>query len=558
MSGKLFSFVTWLCFTRLGRTLLTPLLMKGANLFLLSGEFIPEAPVMNFRSLCPPPPEEDYSQENRQLIQKLVEEEDEPTSVAEFRFPSVGDYYRAYKEGRCTPVEVAKAIMEAVKKSNSIVPPLRAIVDYSENAITRAAQASLERWQNGTPISILDGVPVSIKAEFRTDPYSYCCGSLFQPIFTETTPESHLVQNLKKAGALIVGVTNMNEFGSGANGSNPNRFNRIPRNPYDTGCYTGGSSSGSAVSVAAGLCPISLGADGGGSVRIPSSLCGLIGVKPTHGLLESSGEMPIAPSVSCPGPLCGTALDAIVAMNVLSRNSRGANPLSLRGIGAEALGGLRVGVPRDFFNHCDEEVRNICESSLKLLEDLGAVIVDVQIPELEEARVAHMATIFSEFASGLACDVDKHFDLLNPETLLVLIPGFEFRGMDYLNAQKQRTRSIIFLKEIFKQVDVLVTPTTACVAPKIDNDAIACGKTMTEISGKLVRYATLANLTGNPAISCPIGQSSKGLPVGLHFMGKWYDDATLLSIGWVLEKSNRFPPAKPKIFYDILKSTTKN
>lgn len=559
LSGKPFSFLSWFCFTRLGRYLCTPTLMKGANLYRLSGEYIPDAPVVNFRFLCPPPLEEDYTQENKRLIQRLLdeEEEEEDSTEAKFRFPSIRDYYKAYKEERCTPVEVANVILEAIKKSNSVVPPLRAIVDYSEVEIIKMAQASMERWQNEKPLSILDGVPISIKGEFNTDPYSYRCGSLFCPVFAETTPEAHLVKNLKEAGAIIIGITNMNEFGSGANGSNPNRFNRIPRNPYNTACYPGGSSSGSAVSVAAGLCPISIGADGGGSIRIPASLCGLIGFKPTQGFLESTGEMPLSQSVACPGPLCGTALDTIVAMDTLARNSHGVNPLSLRGIGARTLGGLRIGIYQDYFNHCDDNVRKICESSLELLKDLGAVIVDIQIPELEEAQIALFITIFSEIATGLACDVDKHFNLFNPETLLVLVPGFQFRAVDYLNAQKQRTRSIFFLREIFKKVDVIVTPMTGCVAPKIDEDAINCGKTMTEISGKLVRYATLANLTGNPAMTCPIGFSDDGLPIGLQFMGKWFDETTLLSICWVLEKSKRFPTGKPGIFHDILKSTTK-
>jgi Asp-tRNA(Asn)/Glu-tRNA(Gln) amidotransferase A subunit family amidase len=560
LSGKLFSFVMQFCFTRFGHFILVPLLMKGAKLYQLSGEYIPDKPVMNFRSLCPPPPEEDFTQENRQLIQQLLGEEGsegDTGKVTSFRFPSVRDYYTAYKDGRCSPVEVAGTILEAIKRTNSMTPPLRAIVNYSEVSVKKMAQASSDRWKEGKPLSPLDGVPVAIKAEFFTEPYSFRCGSLFVPVFGEGITESPLVKNFKQAGALIIGMTNMHEFGTGVLGSNPNRFNLTARNPYNTGHYAGGSSSGSAVSVAAGLCPISLGADGGGSVRVPAALCGLFGIKPTHGLLESGGEMPVAPSLACPGPLCGTALDTIIAMDVLSRNSRGWKSLSLRGIGAIALGGLKVGIYRDFFNHCDESVRKACQSSLGVLEELGAVIVDVKIPEIEETRAAHLITIFSEFANGLACDVDKHLSVLNPETLLVLAPGFQFRAMDFLNAQKQRTRAVTFLKKIFKEVDVIVTPTTGCVAPKIDDDALSHGKSMGGVSAKLARYAGISNLAGNPAISVPIGLSSEGLPVGLQFMGRWYDETTLLSIAWVLERSGRFPPTKPSVFCDIIKTASK-
>ena len=564
LSGKLFSFVVWLHFTKFGQIFLIPLFMKGVKLFRFSGEYIPEKPVMDFRSLCLPPAQEDCTQENKLLIQRLLDEVEEEREGGEegkgdgFRFPTVQDYYSAYKGGRCSPVEVADAILEAIKKTNAMKPPLRAIVDFHEATVMKMAEASADRWQEGKPLSVVDGVPVSIKAEFHTEPYFFRCGSLFHPIFTENVPEAHLVKNFKDAGAIIIGLANMHEFGTGVLGSNPNRFNLTARNPYNTGCFAGGSSSGSAVSVAAGLCPISLGADAGGSIRTPASLCGLFGLKPTLGLLDCSGGMPFTPSLCSPGPLCASALDAIIATDILSRNSQGSKLISLRGIGARSLGGLKIGVYRDYFNHCDDNVRKTCEASLQVLEDLGAVIVEVKIPEVEEMRIAHVITAMSEFVSGLACDVDKHFDLLNSETSIFLAPGFHISAADYINSQKQRTRAIIFLKKIFESVDVIVTPTTACVAPKIDPDGISHGKLMGAESSKLVRYAGLANLAGNPAISCPIGVSSdEGLPVGLQFIGKWFDEATLLSVAWVMEKSGQFPASKPSVFCDILNSASK-
>lgn len=557
ISGKLFSFIMWLGFTRFGQLLLVPSLMKGARLFRLSGVYIPESPSLNIRILCPAPADRDYASENRQLIQRLLDEENSGEESASFRFPSVVDYRRAYLGGCVTPVEVADAILEAIRDTNRMSPPLRAIVDYNEKSVRRMAQESSDRWQDKKPLSFLDGIPVSIKAEFCTKPYSFRCGSLFQPIFADGMPESHLVKNLKDAGAIIIGIANMHEFGTGAIGSNPNRFNLTPRNPYNTECYAGGSSSGSAVSIAAGLCPISLGADGGGSIRIPAALCGLVGLKPTQGLLECSGEMPIASSLSCAGPLCGSVLDAIIAMDVLSKNSNGDTILPLHGIGVKSLSGLKVGIYRDFFNHCDPSIRKVCEPSLQVLESLGASIVDIKIPELEETRIAHLITILSEFANGLACDVDKHFDLLNPETILVLTSGYHIRSIDFLNAQKQRTRAVTYLKFLFKNVDVIVTPTTACVAQKIDKDAIPRGKSMAVVSGKLTRHLNLANLTGAPAISYPIGLSSEGLPVGLQFMGKWYDEKTLLQVAWALEGSCHFSRTEPGVFYNILETSSK-
>ena len=246
-------------------------------------------------------------------------------------------------------------------------------------------------------------------------------------------------------------------------------------------------------------------------------------------------------------------------MNILSRSPQGLTTLSLRNIEAEKLSGIKIGIYRDFFDHCDESVKRVAESSLHILEGLGAAIVDVKIPELEETRVAHFVTIFSEFANNLGPDIDRRFDLLNPETLLITLPGFNISATDFLNAQKQRTRAIMFLRKIFEDVDVIVTPTMACVAPRIDSNAISHGKFVSSTSGKLNRFAGLANFAGNPAISCPIGISSgEGLPVGLQFIGKWFDETTLLSIAWVMEKSDQFPATRPSVFCDILKSATKH
>ena len=549
----------WLCYTRLGKLLLLPHILKGTHLKRLSGEFIPEAPTLDPRALAPPPPpldEEDRSEKNREIIERLLSYEDDVGDGDRFRFWSVRDYYRAYREKRCTPVKVAEALIAAIKETNAMKPPLRGIVDYNEREIMQMATASDIRWREGKPLSPLDGVPVSIKAEFRTKPYAFRCGSLFEPIFTENTPESNLVQNLKEAGAIIIGLTNMIEFGTGVLGSNPNRFNRTPRNPYNTDCFAGGSSSGSAVSVAAGLCPISLGADAGGSIRIPAGLCGLFGIKPTLGLIESTGGMPLTTLLCAPGPLCGSALDTIIAMDTLSLDSSGNKTISLQGITDGTLEGVRIGVYRQFFEHCEDSVRKVALSSLQVLESLGAVLVDVKIPELEETRVAHLVTVVSEFSTNLACDVDRHFDIFNPETLLLLFPGFHCPATDFINAQKQRTRAVMFLKKIFEEVDVIATPMTACLAPRIDKDALSHGKIMANVSGKLSRYAFLANVTGNPAISCPIGVSMEGLPVGLQFVGRWYDERALLSIAWCLERSGRFPATRPSVFCDILKTAT--
>ena len=362
-------------------------------------------------------------------------------------------------------------------------------------------------------------------------------------------PESAIVRKLLDAGAVIIGIANMHEFGTGTLGSNPNKDHLTARNPYNPQCYPGGSSSGSAASVAAGLCPIALGADGGGSVRIPAALCGIVGLKPTFRFLNSDGSFPQTYSVSVPGPLCSSVLDVAMAMDVMSDSG-----LSLDGLGEERLDGLTLGVYSEYFQHADPEIVTVCRTAVNTLESLGANIVSITIPELEQSRVAHSVSIMSEFSNALAVDVDKHFDKMNLESHLLLTCGYHFSSVEFLNAQKQRTRSIAVLKHLFedRKIDAILTPATACTAPSIQPDSVKYGSVEAEVSGRLMRFAYLANLTGVPGLVVPVGYTrDQGLPIALQLMSAWHTEHTLLKIGSALEKT--IAKQKPRIFYDVIK-----
>ena len=476
-----------------------------------------------------------------------------------FRFPSVADYIRAFKSDVCTPTDVAEAVLDAIAKSDSTSPPLRAIVDCSREEVLTMAAASTQRWKAGTPISLMDGIPVAVKGEFCLAPYAFRGGSSFVPQLSSGASEAALVRTLKEAGAVIIGVANLQEFGAGALGSNPNKLHLTARNPYDPQRFAGGSSSGSAASVAAGLCPVALGADGGGSIRIPAALCGVVGLKPTSTLLDTAGMLPVDYSVAVPGPLCSSVLDTAIVMDVLCQGTEEKNkPLSLEGLGRPRLDGLTVGVYREYFEHADSEVVGKCNAAVDQLKSLGASIVEIKIPELEEIRVAHCITIAAEMANAILSDIDKRFDDYNPETLVLIGAGYEMSAVEFLNAQKQRTRAILSLEYIFESgIDVIVTPATACTAPEIGSRALSHGKLDSSSSGKLIHFSWLANMTGVPGVVLPVGYTRGGLPVGLQLMGKWYGEGALLQAAWALENSQAFPLKRPRVFYDVLKTCEK-
>ena len=552
-TGLRFKLLIRLGFSRLGRLIVVPHLLKNVGVPKMSGTYLPDKPTLYPVPRYPPPVRGDYTKPNRDVLQKLLSSVTDDS--VEFRFPTVADYRRAYKSGRCTPIDVAKAALKAIKISNSLDPPLRAIIDTDRDEVLAMAKASTERWKAGKTLSLLDGVPVSLKGMFRVEPYEFLSGCARVPDVGQGTSESAIARKMKDAGAIVIGIANLQEFGTGTLGSNPNHRHLTARNAYNTQYYCGGSSSGSAACVASGLCPISIGTDGGGSVRIPAAVSGVVGLKYTFGLVDLDGCCSVSHSVGVSGPLCSSVLDAAIAMDVITRETDGERVLvSLEDLDDGDLNGTKVGVYWDYFNHANQEIVDKCKAVLSELESLGVEIVEIAIPELDSSRVAHFVSIVAEMAQSLAVDADKYFSDINLETLMLIGAGLQMTSNEYLNAQKQRTRAMAFLDHIFNQVDVIITPMTACVAPPITPAAIPLGELNAAASVQLMRYSFLANLCGNPGLTLPVGYAGSGLPIGVQLMGRCYEERVLLRFGLALEKSGHFPLKKPQVFYNLLQN----
>lgn len=555
--GLKFKILIWLSYTRFGQYLVLPFLTRSSNLHRMGVVHMVDRP-----TYYPTPPTfsspEDHTHSNQELLNGLVEKEVGITQK-HFHLPSVSDFIRAFRSGKATPTSVAEQVLAAIEDSDKTTPPLRAIVQMSKPVVLAMAEASTRRWKEGKTLSLIDGVPVAIKEEFRCEPYEFRAGACYSSHLGQGVPESMIVQRLKAAGAVIIGISNMHEYGTGTLGSNPHPPHLTARNPYDPCCYTGGSSSGSASSVAAGFCPIAIGADGGGSIRIPAALCGIVGLKPTFGLVDSLGVMPKVFTMGACGPMTSSVLDAAITMAVIAQEREETRCLvSLEGLGQERLDGLRVGIYWDHFNHADQEMVTKCRAGLSCLQELGAELVDIKIPEMEDTRIAHTVGIGAEFANSLALDLDQHFHLLNLETHLLVGTSRTFSAFEYLNVQRQRTRAMDVLKALFEKVDVIATPATATPAPVIHSEALAQGVCDGQNSGKLMRFSFLANLTGIPGLVLPVGYTASGLPVGLQLMGAWYREQLLLKVGWALEQTGAFPIKKPKVFYDVISQEEKD
>jgi len=459
-------------------------------------------------------------------------------SAAGFHFATVHDYARAYREGKTTPTDAARSVLVAIDASNAADPPLRAIIALDREDVLRQAEASSERIKNGKALSVFDGVPVAVKDEVDMVPYPTMVGTAFLGK-TPATVDATVVARMRAAGALLIGKANMHEIGLGATGLNPHHG--TARNPYNPAHYTGGSSSGPGAAVASGLCPVAIGADGGGSIRIPSSFCGLVGLKPTFGRMSEYGAAPLAWSVAHLGPLAATATDAALAYGIMAGPDP-KDPISLHqpapalaGWDDLGLSGLALGVYWPWFRHASADMTSACEALLKKFVNMGATIQEVAIPDLEAGRVAHLITIAGEMSQA----VDRHYAGHRREhgldVRLNLALAREFTARDYIQAQRARTRMMADFGRALEQVDAIITPTTGLPAPVIPAGALPDGDSDLTTLIEIMRFAAPANLTGLPAISFPAGYNDAGLPIGMQAIGRAWEETTLLRLALAAE-----------------------
>jgi len=527
--------------------LLIPNLMQSAGIDWMRKQVIDEAPThhpIHFSGV---------------LAQKdsAVSEKEWPhAAVAEsrgFHFATVFDYAKAYRNGKTTPEEVAKKLLDAIEASNSSTPPLRAVIAVDREDVMKQARESTQRIKAGKPLSIFDGVPVAVKDELDMVPYPTTVGTSFLGK-SAAKEDATVVARIRAAGALMIGKTNMHEIGINVTGLNPHHG--TTRNPYNTDHFTGGSSSGSATAVAAGLVPVAIGADGGGSIRIPASFCGIFGLKPTFGRVSEYGAAPLCWSVAHIGPLAGTATDAALAYAVMSGpDLRDPNSLhqplpTLENWDQLNLRGVKLGVYKQWFQHADPEVVAACETMLNRFTDMGAEIREIIIPDLELNRIAQVVTILVEMSQAMSYTYAEHHREHGLDVRLNLALGRSFNAQDYLLAQRARTRIINNFNHVLQQVDMILTPTTGIAAPAIPKDALPNGNSDLSTTTEIMRFVTAGNLTGLPAISFPVGYTTKGLPIGMQAIGRAWEENILLRLAVNAEQA--LERKEPQVHYKNL------
>ncbi|CAO3676291.1 unnamed protein product [Umbelopsis ramanniana] len=459
-------------------------------------------------------------------------------------FLSYHDYIKAYKDGKVTPSEMAERVLKALEDSKH----MNFMRAYNEESIREQAAASTERYKVGTPLSDLDGIFIPIKEESNIKGYESRAGTIGINVGVFCDEDSAIVQRLRDAGAIIVGHAVMNEIGWDTFTVNPNTG--TPKNAYKLNCSCGGSSGGSGGAVATGIFPIAIGADGGGSIRIPASFCGLYGIKSTHARISGFGSQRLAPTVGIAGPIAASADDMALAYAIVAgKDSRDQGtlmqpPVSLASYSnTKSLEGIKIGIFPEWNNMVmDPVINDRIEVFKKYFSSLGATFETIEIPELELARNAHAITISTEISNY----IKKHGStarqkLLYSNRILACVAD-TLKPVDYVRAQQIRTRSMQYVMDLFKPktgkgIDLILTPSTAITSPELSPSLLTYGMSNNPMTSDAMRYAFLANFIGIPAVQVPAGFDARGLPVGMQLMAEWWNEELLLRMAKVCEET---------------------
>lgn len=457
----------------------------------------------------------------------------------------------AIRRRELDPVSVVEAVLDRIDATE---PAYNAFVTVTGDAAIQAARQVKDRLaQDDVEVGPLAGVPIAFKDLYDVAGVRTTAGSR---VFADRVPDEDAttVRRLRDAGAVNVGKTATHEFAFGPTTDSP--FNGPTRNPWSTQHSPGGSSGGSGAAVAAGIVPLAMGTDTGGSVRMPAAACGIVGLKPTYGRVSKYGIVPLSWSVDHAGPLTRSVADAAVALRVLA----GSDPLDPTAAHAEiddyavaverageGLADVRLGVPINWVERSlDSSVRTAFEQALDTLRALGATIEEMELPSVDVMTLVNRILSMCEAGAYHADLLARHGGDYAPDVRARLELGQFISTRDYLLAQRLRSELSRAVAGVMQDFDALLTPTMPITAPQIgqnfweyDDD------TVETVAEAMIRYTAPISVSGNPALSVPAGFSETGLPVALQIVGRLFDESTVLRIGAAFEAATDFHTRRP-------------
>ncbi len=489
--------------------------------------------------------------------------------MGEIFYKNIGELDAMLDSREISAVELAQAFID---RKNAVDGKVGAFISSNEDELLANAAKADERRAKGAKLSELDGIPVGLKDLLAVRGQKLTCASKMLENYVSPYTGTAM-KKLEDAGALFWGRLNMDEFAMGS--SCENSALQKTRNPWDLTRIPGGSSGGSAAAVSAGECAVSLGSDTGGSIRQPASLCGVVGMKPTYGLVSRFGLAAFASSLDQIGPFARSVKDAATVLKYIAGYDR-LDSTSVKvdvedypaKLSAESLKGKKLGVPKEYFSAegIDAEVRSIVEAAVKKCGELGAEIVEVSLPHTDLAIPVYYIIATAEASSNLARydgirythRSDKAKDVVDvyfksraegfgEEVKRRIILGSYvlssgYYDAYYLRAQKVRTLIRNDFEHAFESVDAILAPTSPTTAFKVGE------KASDPLSMYLSDIFTInVNLAGLPGISVPCGFASDGMPVGLQMIGRAFDESNLLSYSYAYESACDWNKRNPQL-----------
>jgi aspartyl-tRNA(Asn)/glutamyl-tRNA(Gln) amidotransferase subunit A len=438
-----------------------------------------------------------------------------------------------------SPVEALDAVFERIDEADGA---LNAHLTLCRDEARKEAREAERRRLKGEYLGPLHGVPLGLKDIIATKGVRTTMGS---QVFADWVPgyDATVARRLKDAGAVVTGKQHCHEFAW----SHHNKKYGPVRNPWDQAREPGGSSSGTGAAVASYMCYGGIGSDTGGSIRIPASLCGIVGLKPTYGRVSRYGVFPLSWSLDHLGPMTRTVEDTAIILQAIAgpddkdpttQNTPTASYYA--GAMKRDIKGVKLGVPTEhFFDHADKETKSAIDKALGTLEKAGAVVEEVKTPMADYIIPAWWAVIASEIASVHEPYLKKWGRTYTESLLNVAGPGRFLPAATVLKAQRARSMITRAFNELLRRVDVLITPASPIPAWPLGG-MLNLGKNSAESIGVVVSCTGPFNLTGLPSMSVPCGLNKDGLPLGMQISGRAFDEGTVLRVGYAYEQLSPF------------------
>ncbi len=442
------------------------------------------------------------------------------------------------RQRECTPVELTRACLERIEQLDGRLHSFITLTPITALQQARRAEADIRKGKAGA----LRGIPIALKDLIETSGIRTTAGS---KIFSTHIPDKDaaVVTKLTTAGAVMLGKLNLHEIALGVTNENPHYGDC--RNPWDEHHISGGSSGGSAAALAAGLCFGALGTDTGGSIRIPSSLCGVVGLKPTRGRVSLRGVIPLSWSLDHVGPMARSVWDVTILFKAIAGYDP-SDPFSVQlpvqdvlTHLAEGVQGWRVALARDsYFDDIDPDVQDAVQKAAKVFEGLGAQVTEVPFRGANEAAQINAVIVQSEAAAFHSDRLAIQPEDFGEDVLQRLESGAAYTSFETILARGAQPVLRRQFERFFEGFDILLTPTTPIPAPLRGGDAIARARMLT-------RFTAPFNLTGLPALSLPCGFSKSGLPIGLQLISRPWAEAKVLRAGFAYEQATQWHLRQP-------------